>query len=292
MSTRRNTIRHIPWILCTALLLSACAVRDIRPDTAYIYWDENRGKALLEKAARVHGAEYWKTLETYEIQLTDQYYGWLGALASPYPGRQATLQLQYIPGSFTGRARFDSGKWMDRVWGLQSWQAYVRTPRGKIRQSRQSTIAFLLPAYQYFIEFPLRIIQAPIIAYIGSSQENQVTYERVFVTWKRVKASKAFDQFVVWINTQNGRIDKIEYTLRERHPSLRATAYFKHYTRYGNGLLLPQVVSITTPLRAGKWLHEWQLSGFVPNPVAREELGPLPHLPLSTGSAKPIQVQK
>jgi hypothetical protein len=272
-------IRHAAWMGCTMLLLGACAVRDILPEKAYVYWDEARGRALLEKAAQVHGAGYWKTLETYEIQLSDQFYGFWGALVSPYPDNKANLRLQYVPGVSIGSARFESGKWIHRTWGIQTSQTYVLSPVGNMRQSRQGTISFLLPAYQQLIELPLRVAQAPIVAYIGSKQENQITYERVFVTRKNVKPNKTVDQFIVWINTQNGRIDKVEYTLRNRHPALSATAYFKHYTRFNNQLLLPQVVSITTPMQSGKWLHEWQLSGFVPNPVTREALKPLSHLP-------------
>lgn len=270
-----------------AFSLSSCAIRDIRPETSGVFWNEEKGRALLEKSARIHGVKHWKELETYEISISDQYYGWAGKLISPYPKNQANLRLQYIPESFTGRAIFDGGKWDKRIWGLQSWQAYILTPRGKIRLDRQKDIAFHLSAYQYFIEFPLRITEAPIVAYIGEKMERGQTYRRVFATWKSPKAQQELDQYIIWINARSGRIEKLEYTLRDLHKSLYATAYFRQYRKVSGGLLLPEYISISSPLQSGTWLHEWQLKNFVANPVVPEELGPLPRLPLSTGTAKP-----
>lgn len=275
------------FLFALAWLLTSCAIRDIRPDTSGVFWNEEKGRALLEKAARIHGVNYWKELETYEISISDQYYGWVGKLISPYPGNEGALRLQYIPESFTGRAIFDGGKWDKRIWGLQSWQAYILSPRGKLRFNRRNDITFHLSAYQYFIEFPLRITEAPIVAYIGEKMERGQTYLRVFATWKSPKPQIEFDQYIIWINAGSGRIDKLEYTLRDIHKSLHATAYFRHYRRVSGGLLLPEYISISSPLQLGTWLHEWQLKDFVANPVPAEELGPLSGIPLSKGTAKP-----
>ncbi len=274
--------------LTALLLLPACAVQDIRPDTAAIHWNESRGRELLEKAARIHGESYWKTLETYEISLEDRYFGFWGKLASPFPKNSTLMRLQYIPQTFTGRAIFGEGKWEGKIWGLQSWKTYTLSPRGRFRIENSASIAFHLSAYQYFIEFPFRIKEADIVAYIGEKMDNQIKYQRVFATWETAKAKKSHDQYIIWINAQTGRIEKLEYTIRDLHKSLRATARFRDFRRIGGGWLIPEKVSIQSPLQTRDWLHEWQLQDFIPNPIAPEELGPIKNWPLSTGTAKPL----
>ena len=108
-------------------------------------------------------AKIGKKMETYEIQMHDQFFGLVGKSGNPYPKNEAHLTLQYIPNTFNGRGFFTKGKKKGEMWGIQSWKTYSQKPNEKVVWKYDKDIEFWLPTYQYFIEMPSRLKEATIV---------------------------------------------------------------------------------------------------------------------------------
>lgn len=223
-----------------------------------------------------HGMKHWGNIETYSVLLEDQFFGLIGKSAHAYKTDSARLQLDYIPGTFDGRLTILNGKKKDERWGVQSWQTYKKLPGEKLIFKKDKDAQFWVPTYQYFIEFPMRIQKATAFAYAGEQMINGVSCLGIIASWNTIRPQKDIDQYLIWINQENKRIVKLEYTIREQFKFLTGAVYYNNYQNY-NGLWLPGNMPVESNIKKGL-LHEMRVLEFQPNQVSVEDLRPKPNL--------------
>lgn len=265
------------------LLFSGCVnffgKADLRTAQAKSTIQTEKAHKLLALMSEAHGVAKWDEVETYQVTFEDEFYGFLGKKSHPYGQANNKFQLNYIPNTYDGQMTFLNGKFKDQTWGIQSWKTYKvlnsETPVFK----KDKDITFWLPTYQYFIEFPKRILSADAVNYAGTSTIEGELCEGVLVSWKTTAPQKNIDQYLIWINQKTNRIEKLEYTVRDQYKFLTGAAYFEDYKDY-DGLVLPSRMPVETNLKKKGLLHEMRILDFEKNTNSVESLRPNRDLPV------------
>ena len=233
-----------------SLLLSACALRDIRPEplaeTSALPADRvEEGRALLAKSLDAHGGlETWKNHRTARITLTDR---WPGAITRaaimPWPENGTTLQQDILLGTENSRLTFVDGDWKGRAWGIQNWATYTVAPGGEPKFGGDKDIWFWLPTVQYFYEAAFRLHEGQYVAHAGTRELHGKTYDLVYITWGSVEPSSEIDQYVAWIEQDTGRLGILQYTVRDFGKRIQGAAHYEDYKQV-QGLWVPGRIRI------------------------------------------------
>lgn len=242
--------------LCSLILILAMTtgcIADIRPDMLQSpELDqaplEARGRALLTQVADAHGEEAWSQVKTYTMEVHDRWQGMLVKRQSPWGEPEVDLTLNYLAGTFDGRAVMRSGQHEGETWGVQSWQTYVVDTQGTARFAHDDDIAFIVPALHYLQEFVFRAGTAPIVLDAGEDKVGDTLYQRVFVTWHNLEPHMEADQYIMYINPDTHRVAKIQYTVRDAMRFLQGTIHFDDF-RLIEGVWVPFTQSVTLSLQ-------------------------------------------
>ncbi len=132
---------------------------------------------------------------------------------------------------------------------------------------------FWLPTYQYFIEFPARIQQADALAFAGEKDIDGILCQGVLASWGTTAVQRHIDQYLIWINSETKRIEKVEYTIREMYNFIKGAAYYRNYKNF-DGILLPTKMPVESNLVKNGLLHEMRILDMKWNVVSQEELRP------------------
>lgn len=213
-----------------------------------------KGRRLLEQAARRHGLDAWRGHTTVEVVARDV---WKSQGQWPQPDQR--FRAERLLGTFTSRVELLDGAAQGEVWGIQSWAPYKRrTPSGEPEMIEDPKIEFYLPTLQYFDELPFRLLNAEVVAYNGTGTYLGQTYDRVFVTWGSPEAHAEHDQYDVWIHPETHLIDVVRYTVRDAvalaSPVMRpvmkvfaaGTIHYQDY-REVDGVMVPFKQTVTLP---------------------------------------------
>lgn len=264
----------IGFVILTMVLVQSCATSDLRSDLVKKDWQaqQQKGEKLLADAAAAYNVARWDSLETYSLLIHDKFQGFVGKNGNPYPGNEAEMLLTFIPNTFTGSAVFQKGKNEGLKWGIQNWKTYTQKGGENPEFKKNKDITFWLPTYQYFVELPFRLTKADVISYAGSSKMDGKEYDLVFVSWKKAAPQKDIDQYVVWINKENQRIEKVEYTVRDMYNFLTGTLHYKDF-REVEGLTIPFYMPVESNMAKG-YIHEMKILDFKVNTVTKSTLMP------------------
>lgn len=239
-----------PICLMIAVSFALACQADIRPDsltgiTKPTKAVEKRGRALLKEAANTHGLNAFDQVNTYEMEIKDQWKGVMGSLGNPWPDKYVHAKLAFRARSFDARATFLHKAQKGRVWGMQSWKTYTIEP-GKTKPVFEDNddAKFILPAIQYLTEFIFRDHSDKIVAYAGKETIRGVAYERVFITWSSLEPSSKHDQYLVYIHPKTRQVAKISYTVREFMDMATGSIHFED-VRSVSGILFPYKQSVT-----------------------------------------------
>ncbi len=258
----KKILTRLSYILIGITLIStcffSCAIADLRTASVKTDPDTERAKLLLKKVGIAHGIQYWDSIQTYDVKFQDEFFGFFGKQGHPFSEHKMNFKLQYIPKTYSGRMIFENGKKKDHIWGIQSWNTYTKKPTEDIVFKKNKDIKFWLPTYQYFIEFPLRIQNANSLAYAGEAIIEGILCDGVLASWNTVEPQKSTDQYLIWINKDTYRIEKIEYTIREMYKFLTGSALFKDYKNF-NGILIPSRFPVKSNLKRKGLLHEMRI---------------------------------
>jgi len=260
-------------LVIIASYITIWGTQDIRTAIAIESPQPEKARALLQQMAEAHGVSNWDGIETYSVELEDLFFGQLGNYSHPFPEDTVQFLLTYIPNSFDGRMQFLSGEKNGLVWGMQSWKTYYNSQSKGFKFEENNGIKFWLPTYQYFIEFPKRILNADALAYAGEKEINGKLCDGVIATWKSTAPQIDIDQYLIWIDRSTHRIAKLEYTIREAYNFLKGAAYFNDYKNY-QGIYLPSSLPVESNLLQDGLLHEMKISNFTKNPISQKELRP------------------
>lgn len=271
--TIRILLFGVIFVMISLIIFQSCAISDLRTDLVRAGdLQIDKGRAFLQKASENYRVSVWDSLETYTVTINDEFYGFAGKFGNPYPGNVANLRLSYIPNSFTGAGEFTEGKNKGLVWGIQSWQTYQIEEGGTPEFKKDKDITFWLPTYQYFMELPFRILQADVVAYAGQGEMDGKIYELVFASWNQATPQKDIDQYIIWINPENNRIEKVEYTVRDMFNFLTGALHYRDF-REVDGLLIPFYMPVESNMAKG-YLHEIRVLDFGTNKVDKKSLLP------------------
>lgn len=247
--TRRgDTVNRIALALATALALAGCT-RDIRPETlertgAWEGAGVARGRALLAKAEAAHGGR--AAFEAYDVMTVELHDVWTGLarLANPWPEAEVRVRMDIARARLTIRAEFLEGDDAGVRWGLAEGRAWTAAPGGAVDRAPDDDVRFILAALQYLLELPFRIGEAPVIVDAGPETVGGRTYDRVFATWDGPEPSTDHDQYVVYIDRETGRVEKVHFTVRAFARFVESTIHYDDFREVG-GLLLPHRLRMT-----------------------------------------------
>ena len=199
-------LTFLPIVLAVC---ASCGPTDIRPE------DLKAGKALKERGASLlrasvqkHGGwERWRSHETLKVVMTDHWDGLIGWFSMPWPENGQRMEMQFLRGTFYGKTKKLGGPSDGETWGVQAWKAYLTSANGSTQFRDHDDTLFLVPTYQYFLEFPFRIGRAGIIQYAGTRTIEENKYELVYATWGNEAPQLETDQYLLWIGAES-RFDR------------------------------------------------------------------------------------
>jgi hypothetical protein len=254
------------------ILFVAGCLADLKPEHLE---SAEQGRALMEAAAEAHGGlQLWEEKQTTELLFRDV---WLGVsrLLNPWPHSDIRARIVQRPRTFDSVATFLHPEDRGLVWGIEGGQAWQAGPDGVRHETDDANIHFMLPTVQYFVEMPFRFLEAEIIRSAGTQTLDGVDYEVVYLTWRTEEANREFDQYLVYLDPQTGRLAKVAYTVREAMAAAQAVAHFDEL-REVDGIWLPHRMRVTHPGDGAEdWFHEMSLEEVHFDTYARETLQPL-----------------
>ena len=247
---------------------------DLRTATAKQNTDEKKALSLLDEMAKAHQIQNWDSIDTYTVRFQEEMFGLIGKSSNPFPEAKSQFDLSYIPNTYDGKLSFVNGPNKDLSWGIQSWKTYTQRAGEAPQFTKKKDIYFWVPTYQYFIEFPLRIMNANAFGYAGTQTINGVPCEGIIASWNTIEPQRHIDQYLIWIAADTKRILKLEYTVREMFNFLTGAAYYTEYKDF-EGILLPTKMPVESNLVGkGKFLHQMDILGFQKNNIPISELRP------------------
>ncbi len=243
---------------------------------------QRRGRELLQNALERLGVKAWNGRTTLTVMGLDRW-----SEPGPWwPHQNQRGRFVQLLGTFTSRVELLDGPASGEVWGIQSWRPYKMSSTESEPEFLENNlpIEFYLPTLQYFNELPFRLGSAPIVASAGRATLHGKPYERVFVTWNSPEPTDEVDQYVLWIDPEDGLIVKAHYTLRdsakmpmipeEQRPVMRAgaagTVHFSDF-RTVSGIRFPFRHAVTlfgpneAPPNPGDqpgWLHLFEVESL------------------------------
>jgi len=251
---------------------------DLRNDSVKKDPQVAKAKVLMQEMAESHMIENWDSISTYTVRYQEEMYGFLGKFSNPFPEEKSLFDLSYIPNTYDGRLTFVNGKNEGKSWGIQSWKTYSATKNSEPVFADDANITFWVPTYQYFIEFPKRILNANAFGYVGEQTINNVMCEGVIASWNTIEPQRDIDQYLIWLNKATKRIVKLEYTVRDQYNFVVGAAYFNDYKDF-DGILLPTKLPVGSNLLAeGELLHQMDIINFTKNTLTQKELRPIQNL--------------
>lgn len=272
---KRKILVGALFVLIISGLIAYFSLSDLR--SGYTIPKDNPAKvqALLQNMAKAHNIHLWDSIGTYQVTYGEAFYGLIGKMGNPFNETEAQFSLRYIPGTFTGQLSVLTGKDEGLTWGIQSGQTYTLDRNENLIVEDDKNIQFWLPTYQYFIEFPKRILEANALQYLGTQEIKGQMVDGILASWNTVDPQRDLDQYIIWIGQNDHRIVKIEYTIREMYPFLTGAAYFTKYREF-EGLWLPTEFPVESNLVSEGLLHTMRILDFKSDVVKPEELRPIP----------------
>lgn len=241
---------------------------DLRTDTVKDNPDPIGGRALLLKMGAAHNIAAWDSVDTYTVAFEDDFYGMVGENGHPFPQHDMEMILDYIPDSNDGRMSFTDGV----IWGVQSWNTYIRQAAGEPVKKSDDDIKFWVPTYQYFLEFPMRIQTATAVTVAGKKVIDGTPCVGVLASWDKYKPQRNIDQYLIWIDEETSVIKELEYTIRDIMGLLKGRVRFENYQTFNN-IPIPTKMPVWSNMASEK-IHEMRVNGIHVNVVSQSDLRP------------------
>ena len=261
-------------LIAGVVAVLAFGTSDLRTETAKQNPSEEKARFLLNEMAKAHQIQNWDSISTYTVRFQEEMFGTIGKSSNPFPEAKSQFNLSYIPNTYDGKLSFTDGPNKGIAWGIQSWKTYKTTNGGDATFKKDKVTYFWVPTYQYFVEFPLRIMNANAFGYAGKQTINGKACEGFIASWNTIEPQRHIDQYLVWLDTETKRIVKLEYTVREMYNFLTGAAYYTEYKDFG-GIILPTKMPVESNLVSkGKYLHQMDILNFESNTMSVSDLRP------------------
>ena len=246
---RRTTT--LAMLLGLAVLVSGCALRDIRPDSAkqeISNQARGRGRGMLDGLPEAHGGlDRWRSFETARYEFTDTWQKGIGRAFMPWPASGLRMELAVLQGEDNGRLTFLEGELEGRSWGVQNWVTYIVPADGWPVFQEADDIEFWIPTTTYFFEAPFRLREADVAYALDQKTLGERTFDRVFFSWGTDKPQETTDQYIAWIDRETGRLAYLEYTVRDMMESIKGCMEFADYETFDGITLATKLRNVTEP---------------------------------------------
>ncbi len=278
-------------IACVLLVLALAGfaifqlfrLADIRPSelagTGVTAEKEQRGRELLSRLEDAHGGYLaWNNRRGAQVELRDH---WSGAMmrfaVMPWTQSGLLMRSTMLRGRDASRLEFLEGEDAGTTWGIQNWMTYRAGPGGAPAFEDDDTIRFWLPTFQYFFEAPFRLREGAVVADAGPATVAGVSYHRVFISWGGAEPRPKIDQYLAWIDPASGRLEYLEYTVRDMMPGVVGCMHYRDY-RQVEDLWIAMTMAVVEGPGGPDALHRYELEDVRLEDVPRDLLVPRPDL--------------
>ena len=289
-SNRRRLWRGV-LIACVLLVLALAGLvvfqtfrlADIRPpelaDTGVTTEREQRGRELLSRLEEAHGGyAAWNVWRGARVEFRDHWQGAMMRFAvMPWTESGLLMRSTMLRGSDASRLEFLEGEDAGTTWGIQNWITYRAAGGGAPTFEDDDTIRFWLPTIQYFFEAPFRLREGGVIADAGPETVAGITYQRVFISWGTAEPQSQTDQYLAWIHPDSGRLEYLEYTVRDMMPGVVGCMHYRDY-RQVEDLWIAMTMSVVEGPGGPDALHRYELEDVRLEDVSQDLLIPRPDL--------------
>ncbi len=101
-----------------------------------------------------------------------------------------------------------------------------------------------------------------VIAALAPIEIRGRTYARVFMTWDSLEPSDVHDQYVFYLDQASGRLEMVEYTVRDIMGMATGVMQFEDYEDFGGVLMsTKQSLTVSTTDSPDAWVHRIEVSG-------------------------------
>jgi len=162
---------------------------------------------------------------------------WMTPLDRDKQKFQARLSLYHQGIEYT----FLNGEKKEQTIGFdgQSYE-YVKTEK-RYTESRGSSL--YLGPLQSYLEWSQTLMRHPTQKLLGMREINNIPYWIVYTIEGSVEKLDQYDQYLIYINAQNNRIDYVEFTMRDLMKSYKGVVHYKNYKTV-EGILMPFWIGI------------------------------------------------
>lgn len=246
--------------------------------------DAARGRALLGAAqdALCTGGgcrERWLAQPAVSAELSDEWYG-VARAVNPWPENPIRLRFVFVPGQDDSYAvALADGNTPGVIYGIHDWNVWRRNPGEAAVYEDNADLRFMLPTLQYFLELPFRISDAAIVDYGGETRIGEVQYDVVYATWETYPPNPRVDQYMIYINKQTGRPERVGFSVRDMARFTTGAALYGDYRRTGE-FLLAHDLQLTAAVDDPALVHQIKILEFrAPVELDRAVLIPDPARP-------------
>lgn len=231
---------------CFSLILSvgitACSLTDLRQDlTAPISngpVQDPRAQEIIDSVLNSYGGrQKWESVKRTSLTYSDAWPGIMFRLGGPWIPNTQQVQHSFWNGTFDSEMKLLNGPEEGLTWKYYQGDAF-KIIAGRQIATPDNDVEFYLPTYQYFVEFPYRLTEIPILKYGGDTTFKQLNYHLIFGTWQTVAPNEKFDQYVIWVNKETFFIDYLSYTIRDKGKALSGTMNYSDF-RDIDGITIP-----------------------------------------------------
>lgn len=256
-------MKNIISLILFSLIVTSC-LTDLRTEfnktDGYSESNQQKGRGLLESSLEVVGMKKLNACNSYTVKFSDEFMNFTGAFANPYKNKYNQFEIGYEPKTVNGAMTFLNGKEKGKHFGLNNGESFEVVDGFRTRgDSDDKRTKFWLPTYQYFIEFPLRILEADKISYAGSQVYNDKEYDLVLASWSQFEPQKKIDQYLIWISKETGRIEILQYTIRDYYGFIKGVTFMEDYKSFG-GIQFPTSMRVKTRLNQKKLMHHMRIN--------------------------------
>ncbi len=231
-----------------ALVLSAivnCGTADIRTDkikNGVSASNERKALDIYAKVIEAHGGQEAHTkLRKGTFLFKDTWHGTLTKWVwMEWDDNGASYRMNFDPQKFGNTSiEFLEGDERGKVWGTHNEKFYI-IPAGEETKNFDDDIdkRIFNDTLEYMAILPFHIQNADKWAYVDDVQENSQNYHRIMASWGTLEPQANFDQWILYVNKANYRIDAVLFTVRDAANFIKAVYLLKDYKKI-NGVYLP-----------------------------------------------------
>lgn len=255
-------MKRIHWLVMVTLIVltgGGCSLADLR--TAQILSGERAqlakdGRRLLALAVwRQDKAGRWDDFEEWTVAARDEWESGLIRRLTPLTQNEQEIVFRFRTDKSAAAMTLADGRKQGTTYGIDENGPYTQSDGEREYGKVGKLDNYLEPVRDYFF-WPQTLVNYRTVLAAEEGVVNGQTYHRIFVSDGDPGPSADTDQYVVWLNKRNLRIEYIEFTLRRLLKSYRGVVRYTDY-RPVEGILLPHRITLLDRIGTESYSHEF-----------------------------------